>query len=299
MAARSTAHTLSRRDKSQRRARTRTGCVVLLMAAAAICPLAAPASAESSAGMIPQLEAAGTRLADEELDTLRGKYIRPDAISYFGISLGTSWQGPDGITTFANILFSVDFLKSGSTEGAVPQVHVSWARNGDPTMDINRFGSASEDNYVALVGGTDIIPVNGLGTVAGAVQSNVIAGTDNHTGNAMRISIVPVDAVNRAATNGMTPISGSESHVMADGDRIQFILEPSQIGLALDNAAEGADIRQSVDGNIGQIAQHVLINGSSNIIHNSADLTVGLSEMPSLDRIQADGALSAMKGRGF
>lgn len=251
------------------------------------------------AAQLPQtgLEGLGTKISDEELGEMRGKFISPQGVAYFGVSLHTSWQGADGITTFATLLFTVDFARGGG-QGTVPQLLVGWSRDGDEAMDVTGFGAAAADSYVAI-SDNGVIPVGGLGSVNGAVQSNEIAGTDNRVHNAMSIAVVPVSAVSAPQTGGLTAITSTTSQSFADGDTVRFVLEPGQIALALSGQGGMDAVRQSLDSDLGQAAQHVLLNSNFNTVNNHFGITVGIDELRQIDRISVDSALAAMKGRGF
>jgi hypothetical protein len=249
------------------------------------------------------IEDGARKLADPELSEMRGKFISPDGISYFGLQLETSWQGMDGITTYATVLFNVDFAQGAGSAGS-PHLLVGWNRAcadcGDAAMDVPGFGTAAQDGYVAIVStGAGDIPVGGLQSVQGAVQSQAIAGADNKVLNDMRILVVPASAAMLPDASGLTELTASASKSFADGDKVQFILGSNQIGLAL-ASGEGKDfILQNVDGDLNQIAQHVGLSSDLNMVRNSVAITVGLDRLKQLDQPQVANALSAMKGRGF
>lgn len=250
------------------------------------------------AAQLPEtgLEGFGTKVSDAELGEMRGKFISPAGVSYFGVSLHTSWQGADGITTFATLLFTVDF--AGGGQGTVPQLLIGWSRDGDEAMDVTGFGAAAADSYVAI-SNNGIVPVGGLAGVNGAVQSNEIAGSDNRVHNAMTIAVVPIGAVSAPDTSGLSAVTSTTTQNFADGDTVQFILEPGQIALALSGQGGMDAVRQSLDSDLGQAAQHVLLNSNFNTVNNHFGITVGIDELRQIDRISVDSALAAMKGRGF
>jgi hypothetical protein len=121
----------------------------LTLTAVGVLSIAQPATAQSQ--QLSGLEAVGTRVSDEALADMRGKFIKPESISYFGIQMATSWQGSDGITTTASLLFNVDFA-SGAGGGGTPHLLISWSREGDPSLDVAAFGGAAGSSYVALAG---------------------------------------------------------------------------------------------------------------------------------------------------
>jgi hypothetical protein len=250
------------------------------------------------------LEGVGRQLSDGELSDLRGKFIDPSGVSYFGLALQTSWQTIDGITTAATIMFNVNFANGATTlTGASPTLLIGWSRDcegcGDPSLDVPVFGPAAADGYVAITPNGGPVPVGGLASVEGAVQSQNIAGSDNRVLNNMSIAVVPADAVGAMNTAGLTPITSSTSANFADGDQIQFIVQPNEIALALSNAGGTDAVLQGVNGNLNQAVQHVLLGSDLNNINNRVGMTIGIDQLRQLDSARVNTALSAMKGHGF
>ena len=304
---------------SRKTMRRRAASVLLLSASAPLLMAALPyervlidddlpiASTRLTLGGIPQspviptwrpaMDKLGTRLADAELGEMRGKYITPDAVSFFGISMLTSWQDQNGVTTVARLAFNVEFTQPPGSSQAVPQVLVNWVREGDPGMDVRGVS----DGYVALTSSPDqVLPVGALDTLNGAGQVNVIAGADNAVGNTMRIAIVPRSAVTDMGTSGMSPLAATQNHTFDDGDQLQFRVADNQIGLVMTGARGADSTMQMVGGDLGQMLQQTILNSDQNHVLNSTSIVFGVNtSVRNLDQINADGALSAMKGFGF
>lgn len=263
---------------------------------AGLLPVATVASAETAS--LSGLEAVGAKLSDEALAEMRGKFITPEAISYFGIQMTTSWQGADGITTTANLLFNVGFTNGAGGSGT-PQLLISWTREGDPSLDVASFGESAQGGYVALIGSNGLVPVSSLNGVDGVFQSNVIAGADNQSRNAMTIAVVPVALVAQQQPSGMQEVSGSVTQGFSDGDRIDFIVGAPGVGLGL-TSGQGADsVRQGVDSVLGRIAQETVLNSNNNDVMNVTSVVIGVDTTRQLDTIRVDQAISAMKMNGF
>jgi hypothetical protein len=250
------------------------------------------------------LEGRGTKVSDEDLAQIRGKYIAPSGVSYFGLTLATSWQGADGITTMATVLFEVNFAGgSGDLNGATPRMLVGWNRDcdgcSDPAMDVPGFGAAAQSGYVAITPSSGADPVGGLGDVEGAVQSQIIGGSDNRVGNTMSIAFVPSSMIDGAQASGLTEIYVSKGITFADGDAIRFVLQPNEIALALSSGGNTDSVLQSVQGDPGQIAQHVILASDLNAISNTMGITIGLDQLRQMDSVSAEQAISAMHGNGF
>lgn len=265
-------------------------------AAAAALVAGTPALAAPSSG----LEGKGTRLSDAEMSEMRGKFFTPNQIQHFGIQMVTSWQGADGVTTEAILLFSVGFADGATNlSGATPQLMIAFNRLcdgcGDSAMDVAGFGPDAEQGYVAI--GAGGISIGALDTVNGAVQSQQIAGADNRVVNQMRIAVMPISAVRNGDVEGLTAISQGMTQSFADGDTIRFILEPGEIGMALAGGTGAESIHQTI--RPAQLAQHVLLNSDRNMVHNNVTVTVGLNDLVQSSQINLQNALSTMKGHGF
>jgi hypothetical protein len=251
---------------------------------------AAPARAAPLSG----LEGLGTPVSDQALDGMRGKFVAPTGVSYFGILMSSSWLGNDGITTSATLLLSIDFAAAaaGSSSG-MPVVMISWSRQcpscGDTSMDVSGF-TPGADGYVA-------IPVGGLNTVNGVVQDQQIAGSDNKSINTMSIEIVPSGSPN-LNVSGMTALApGGQSQTFKDGDTLQFNYSNHQLGLAITD--QNGALQQSVNGNLGQAAQNILIGGNNITALNSMSLMIGLDSTSTAQRLSVQSTLTSMKGLGF
>ena len=254
-----------------------------------------PAFAESFSG----LEGLGKPVPDSELGTMRGKFVAPSGIAYFGIAMASSWQGADGITTFANLLFSIDFAGSGQP---TPQLMISWSRDcsscGDSSMDLSGFGPAASNSYVALTGNGATIPVGALDSTTGAVQTQQIAGSDNVSRNSMSIEIVPAGSIANN-TSGMTQLTafGTQTQHFSDGDTLQFTFSDHGLGIAMTD--QNGALRQGVNGDVGQLGQNLLISGNNIVAGNSMNLIIGMDPAAAAQHLNIQNALSAMKGIGF
>lgn len=255
-------------------------CAASLLSVAATPAVAAPPSG---------LERTGTKVDDSALAGMRGKFLLSSNIAYFGIQMQSSWQRPDGVTTAATILLKVDF--AGGTSPTA-QIMVGWNRDGDAAMDVANFGPAAAGTYVT-------VPLNagGLGTVQGAVQSQQIAGSDNRVGNAMSIAIGHSASVRAPTGTGLTSVTAGETHQFSNGDSLQLVVDPSRLGIVM---AGGTDqVRQMVDGTVGQAAQYVLLTSSGNAVHNNMAITIGTNQLDQARQVSIQHNLEALKGWSF
>lgn len=259
--------------------------------------LAFPGSTNAPAGPQSAIASLGLPVRDDELGDMRGKFIGPEAVSYFGISLLTSWQDGSGITTIARLVFNVDFLVPSNGGSAVPRLYVDWVREGDPDMDV----AGIQNGYVALTTEPgQVIPVGALGTVSGAAQVNAIAGADNSAGNTMRIAVIPRSALTPFGTDGLQSANQTLSLTFDDGDELQFRLGENELGLALKGQNGLDSTLQSIGGDLGSVLQQSVLNSDGNTVLNNASIVFGVEDAAGrLEKIGVNGAMSMLKGTGF
>jgi hypothetical protein len=257
--------------------------------------MVAPAGAATLSG----LEGLGKPVSDQALGGMRGKFVAPSGITYFGIVMSSSWQGSDGITTAATLLFSVNFGADGKS--ATPELLVSWSRDcgdcGDDSMDVSSFGQSASNGYVALGSNGAVVPIGSLGSVTGVVHSQQIAGSDNQSHNVMSIEIVPSASLSYDTT-GMSPLGAhGQTQQFDDGDMLRFTNNGHQLGLTITD--QSGALQQSINSDVGQLAQHVLIDGNGIVANNSIDLMVGFNPNAAMNSLSVQNALSVMKGMNY
>ena len=274
----------------------RGACSTLAIAALAAAISAAPVIAAS-----PDLSALGNAspIADEELADMRGKFVTPQSVSFFGITMLTSWQDSSGVTTLARLLFSIDFLPRSGGGAPLPQLMIAWSREGDlggdPAMDATDMHAA----YVPYIPPQDVLGVGGLASFSGAAQAHVIAGADNRALNAMQVMIVPSLAVPMLAQNGMSAADGPVNIAFPDGDVIQFRAGDNQLGIIMSGNGRLDSTSQLIGGDIGQLLQQTMLASDSNMIENRASVIFGVDGLQNQQLVRVQEALSAMKGHGF
>ena len=275
------------------RTSTKSGkCVTLGLVAVACLLFTNPVAAENS---LSQLSALGDALPDSELSDMRGKFVRQENVSFFGITLLTSWQDVQGITTNARLVFNIDFLNLGSDGKPTPALMIGWQRDGDPAMDV----TDNHSGYVPYLTTANVHSVGGIETHQGAAQANVIAGANNLSRNNLGIAIVPASAMPTLSMSGLQAADGTTNLGFTDGDQLQFLLENNQIGIVM-TGGEGLDSSlQSLGGNVGQVLQQTILNTDGNSIINSASIVLATDNFGRKNGINIDNALSAMKGHGY
>jgi hypothetical protein len=261
--------------------------VLLLATAASIVLL--PGMASASAFLDATSIGVGANAAvvsDDALGEMRGRFVDPDAIRFFGIQLASYWETSDGVLMTASIQFQVDFNDKG--EPSTPSLLASFLHGcggcGDESVEIPS---------------PDLAPA-GLASVNGAVQSTQISGDYNAVGNQMHVGIgTEYSANNPGFTPSGTPLTDSKTVSFSDGSAIQFTVAPERLALMLQGANDSGVVLQEISGGAGgQVGQYVDIAGDANDIHNAIDLFIGIDQLPSA-QLSVETALSSMKGMGF
>jgi hypothetical protein len=234
------------------------------------------------------LSSSARLVGDDELGEMRGKYIAPDAVNFFGIQMVSSWQTQDGNVLTASLEFEVN-VKDGQFEDDA-KLLAKWSdacSECDASLNIPNATPA------------------GLNSVTGAVQTTEISGDDNATANIMRLRIGDYDADSAGFEgNGGAEITDEVRTVkLANGFAVQFEKGANSLGMILKGPgpAEGADgqASQGINGGAAnQIAQHIQLVGDVNAVQNSLDIVIGLDQLQNT-QVAVENALSAMKGWGF
>ena len=270
----------------RRRAGRPSVAMLALLAAWSAPLLAAPPSSG--------LEGLGVAMSDDELSEMRGKYVTPEEVSFFGISLTTSWQDEMGVTTLARLVFNVDFL-TGDDGKPLTTLLVGWSREGDPSMDI----TDTHQGYVPVLVPSQVLPVGNLESFDGAAQANVIAGADNIAANGLQIAIVPASSLPQLSTDGLQSIIESQYFGFSDGDQLSFEIGQNSLGLSMigNNGLDSS--LQALGGDVGQMLQQTMLNSDNNAVFNNATMIFGLDALGAANTVSAQEALSVMQGNGF
>lgn len=275
-----------------RRWRRKAGLLAMAGALFGATLVATPATALPQSG----LEGRGAVVSDEQLSTVRGKFIQPGNVLFFGISLLTSWQDSAGVTTLARVSFNVDFLNPGEDGKPAVQLLLSWDRSGDPLMDVTE----TNDGYttVAVVSPE---PIGGIDTGAGAAQLNVIAGADNSARNSLQIALVPVSSLTGDEALPMESLAVPEPVTFADGDTLEYRLGDNQLVLAMTgNGGMDSSLQSIGGGDVGRMLQQTVLHSDGNSVRNAATITFGTDQLGfDAQAVRLTEALSAMHGHGY
>ncbi|MEA9975581.1 MULTISPECIES: hypothetical protein [unclassified Pseudomonas] len=214
-------------------------------------------------------------LKDQELAQLRGRYVMPDRIVYFGLTMTSTWQNAAGEVLGAKTTLDVqqNIIK--------PQFYVSLVnQKGNGATPINGTGS--------ITGGA------GLNTIQGVAQSTRTAGDSNNSSNNVDISIQQNGQVPPTVTNqGQLLNSGATISTANGAGALSVSAVNGGVQLAIQGSNNQGDALQRIAA--GGVSQAVNLIGSGNQVQNLTQLNIVLgNELPSAGSL--NNSLEQLKG---
>jgi hypothetical protein len=192
-------------------------------------------------------------LSDAELAQLRGRYVLPDSIVSFGVTMTSVWQQSNGQVIGA----SATLMVSQHSQPALYVQSILQPGTGD-----------------AAPGTGQVLGGAGLNSVSGITQSVRTAGDLNEGRNNLNITISrgnqPMPKPQGIAWSG----SYRENH---GGSRVSLGSVNGGLRLIVDAGSQGIAKQQIASGGV---AQQVNIGGSMNRVENLAGLHVALRNDP-------------------
>lgn len=214
-------------------------------------------------------------LKDQELAVLRGRYVMPDRIVYFGMTMTSTWQNSAGDVLGAKTTLQIqqNVIK--------PQFYVALInQKGNGTAPVSGTGS--------IVGGA------GLSSIQGVAQSTRTAGDGNSASNNVDINVqqngqVPILAANQGQLlNSGSTASGSNG---AGALSVSAINGGVQVAIQANN--NQGDALQRIAS--GGVSQAVNLIGAGNQVQNLTQLNVVLrNDLPSAGSLNNN--LEQLKG---
>lgn len=210
-------------------------------------------SALLATSLVPLLALGATpfepvELSDQELAQLRGRYVLPNHIVHFGVTLTSSWE------------------QSGQVLGA--SVSLQAQQGIQPVLTVSSL--SSESGGSPTPGNGVVIGGQGLANVDGISQSVRTAGDLNTATNGVRINIRHGNQAPELAPSG-TPLSGSHHHSSALGTAtVSATGGKLQVGIS--THGQGSSLQQLGRG----VIQDTRIISSHNTVINTASLDVVL-----------------------
>lgn len=198
-------------------------------------------------------------VSDTVLDSMRGRFIDANQITYFGIQMISSWRTPDG-----------------SISGNAAVLHGTLQ---SPQLTAYRYGNG---NATPVVDST--VPT-GLQSVEGVVQINQISGEYNQTANSTNIVIGGPGQLN-PANPGIGWVATSIGHGVETGNgKLRVEVAQGSAGTILQEIGRG------------QVLQFSRINSSGIMSANSLSLKLELNpnKISTAQLVQAQQSL--LRGR--
>lgn len=191
-------------------------------------------------------------VSDAELAQLRGRFVLPDRVVHFGVTMTTLWQNGAG-DIGAQVQFQVN-------AGSQPSLHVSL---------LSEAGAGASMPQ----GGGQVIGGAGLNDVRGVVQSARSAGDYNDTLNTISVRI-------NGSSDPQPPAGQSWSGPMAlnnDVGSVQVTREMGGLQISVQANHGQGHAQHSISG--GLLAQQSNISGNMNKVLNTTELNVTLRQM--------------------
>ncbi|MGB6213917.1 MULTISPECIES: hypothetical protein [Pseudomonas] len=217
-------------------------------------------------------------LKDQELATLRGRYVMPGRIISFGISMTSTWQNANGevIGATSSMQIQQSTIK--------PQFYVSM---------IDEKGNGSTRSQGASTGTGTVTGGNGLNTTEGVTQVVRAAGDNNTAYNNVDINVTKANQAPATQQQGQALAAGTtlvgnngagSMSVTSTGTGVQFnIVANNNQGNTVQRLAQGG------------LMQNTTLLGSSNQVRNLTSFNVVLRDnVPSAGSVS--GNLDQLKG---
>lgn len=193
-------------------------------------------------------------LSNAELSQLRGRYVLPDRVIHFGVTMNSVWQNSSGQALGAMVSLRVD-------GGAQPSLHVSF-------IDQPGNGTAVAAGTGQIIGGA------GLNNIDGIVQSVRTAGDFNDAQNDLSIVVTQGNGTLAPAVGESWNGAGTFSN---DAGNVVVRNHAGGLQIALQASGQGTS-HQQIGGS--GISQQANISGGLNMVRNMAALTVALRDRP-------------------
>jgi hypothetical protein len=193
-------------------------------------------------------------ISDAEMATLRGRYVMPEGIVHFGVTMSTSWRNSSGATIGAQVNLTVNNLAAN--------------------LIVTPLYEAGNGN-VPGQGQGQVIGGQGLNNVQGISQSVRTAGDFNNGENYVDV-IISHNSGQPIAIQGQS--WGGDQQFSNDAGAVQVSSVNGGLQMQLQaNQGQGAASQSIGQGGINQQAN---INGTLNQVRNLTSLTVAMRENP-------------------
>lgn len=219
-------------------------------------------------------------LKDQELASLRGRYVMPGRIVSFGIVMSSTWQNARGEVIGASSTLQVQQAT------IKPQFYVSLIdERGAPTAQ----GSAQP---VAQGSGT-VSGGAGLGTTQGVTQVVRAAGDDNSAYNNVNVNVTKADQAPTVQPHGQVLAAGQT--LMAENGAGALSVSSTGVGVQMNIDAHGNQGNSVQRLAQGGLMQNTTVLGNGNLVNNVTSLNVVMRQnLPTAASL--NGSLDQLKG---
>lgn len=222
-------------------------------------------------------------LKDQELATLRGRFVMPGRIVSFGIVMTSTWQNAEG-----QLIGATSAMKIQQST-IKPQFYVSMI-DEKPDSQTRSQGSGAGTGTGTVTGG------GGLNTTEGVTQVVRAAGDNNTAYNNVDINVAKasqVDQTPAAQPQGQALTPGST--LVGNNDAGSLSVSSTGSGVQLNivaNNNQGSTMQRLAQGGL---MQNTTLLGSSNQVRNLTSLNVVLRDnVPTAGSVS--GNLDQLKG---
>lgn len=228
-------------------------------------------------------------LKDQELATLRGRFVMPGRIVSFGIVMTSTWQNAEG-----QLIGATSAMKIQQST-IKPQFYVSMI-DEKPAGQTSSQGSGSGAGTGTGTGTGTVTGGGGLNTTEGVTQVVRAAGDNNTAYNNVDINVAKASQVNQA------PATQPQGQALAAGETL--VGNNGAGSLSVSSTGSGVQLNIVANNNQGStmqrlaqggLMQNTTLLGSSNQVRNLTSLNVVLRDnVPTAGSVS--GNLDQLKG---
>ncbi|MFJ7793105.1 hypothetical protein [Pseudomonas sp. NPDC096950] len=224
-------------------------------------------------------------LRDQELATLRGRFVMPGRIVSFGVVMTTTWQNANGALIGATSAMQIQ------QNTVKPQFYVSMI-DEKPGSSANSQSS----NAIPATGTGTVTGGNGLNSTEGVTQVVRAAGDNNTAYNNVDINVAKASQVDQApATQPQGQALTAGTTLVGNNDAGSLSVSSTNTGVQLNivaNNNQGSTMQRLAQGGL---MQNTTLLGSSNQVRNLTSLNVVLRDnVPTTGSVS--GNLDQLKG---
>lgn len=231
------------------------------------------AHAETLRGRDLSLIAGQVPLPAHALSALRGRYVAPEGVVYFGLEIVSRWTQANGagLSVGTNVNLGVD-------------------GNGRPHLSVGSFSAETTGHGGSGAPGTGTISGNPISGVAGIGQAIQTTGDGNVIKNAAVINVAS-GSPQGSASSGVS--DAQNLAVRGGGGQGSVVFNPNSVVVAINVPGQGVISQTLGAQGLGQSAQVV---SSANNILNQMSLSVGFAHTGGFSAAQVGAILGALKG---